>query len=974
MCLRFVMCLACLTVVVNGTRAEEPAKMKLLIIDGQNNHKWKVVTPLLTESLVQTGRFDVDIATTPDKGEDWDAFSPDFSKYDVVLSNYFGRDWPESTYANFEKFVADGGGFVAFHAAVASFQKNESFNKMIGMGWRKADFGKRLAINLTGEVVRQQPGEGPGAGHGVRHEYVLHTRSTQHPVMKGLPDAWMHTADELYHGMRGPTDNIEILATGYSPVTKMNEPLLWTVPYGKGRVFVTVLGHDTVSLKCIGFQSTLARGCEWAAKGSVSIGAPLNFPTAEKSSVGRVTKWSGISPTIINASIDPEVKVFGSYAAVKLPIDKGVPLHNPTAVAVGPKGTIYAANYTGQIYRLVDSDGDGLEDTAALFADISADGKNHPSDDAKNFRGSPQHGGLRYPTGMTFKGNDLYVATTQEIRIYRDTTGDGKSDHSETFATGWPFTMHFFDWTFAPRFGPDGHLYAILCTDYLNNGRKPDPRGLRGSILRISPDGKKIERFANGLRYPYGLAINPAGDVFFSDNKGSGNPTEELNHAVAGGNYGHNPHKDRQPTVKARPPILQIKYGAGSGGIAFNSADNDFGGTAGDLFISMWGPDGQWNNGSIVRVELTKQEDGSYSAIEHRFSTGPAKVIDLCFSPAGDLYVAKFGREGRAHVPFAQPEGAIYRFIEVPWLDQPLEAPADLNPLKLELAGDPTAGQVVFKERACVNCHSIDGSMKLLGPDLREVGSTLSLKGLVESLEQPNANIKTGFESYAVETTDGRIITGRLLKAEGHSVTLLVPEEKTVGKEFELKRNEIEEMKLLTTSLMPTGLTAGLTDVQKRDLLGYLQSLRSGERALRVNVGGVKVKDKSGSIWSADRTYTKGSFGATGGKEFGAKAGRSILNASRFGDVGYRFDVDNGAYEVTLISAETYFKAAGQRVFSAQVEGKVVAEKIDLFAKAGFGKPVEHKILVEVKDGQLDVDFAASVNEPLLNAIEVKAK
>ena len=972
---RRVMVLVCCCVLVGvvRTQADEPTKLKLLIVDGQNNHDWKAVTPLLSDSLRQTGRFDVDLVTTPSRKADWESFAPEFSKYDVVLSNYFGREWPESAHANLEKFVEAGGGFVAFHAAVASFPEREAYNRMIGMGWRDARFGSRLAIGLSGEVVRQPAGEGAGAGHGARHEYALHSRSSQHPVMAGLPDTWMHTADELYHGMRGPIENVEILATAYSPVTKLNEPLLWTVPYGKGRVFVTVLGHDALALKCVGFQTTLARGCEWAASGKVSFERPVNFPTAAQSRAGVPVVWSGTPRATIDAHIDPDVEVYGSYAAVRLPIEAGVPLHNPTAITAGPKGTIYAANYTGQIYRLEDSDGDGLEETATLFADVSVDGKEHPADDAALYPGTPQHGGLRYPTGMVFQGNDLYVATTQEIRLCRDTTGDGRADHSETFAAGWPFTMHFFDWTFAPRFGPDGHLYAILCTDYLNNARKPDPRGLRGSILRISPDGKQIERFANGLRYAYGLAFNPEGDLFFSDNKGGGNPTEELNHAVAGANYGHNPHTDRPPSVEPRKPISELKYGAGSGGIAFNAPNNDFGGTAGELFVSMWGPDGQWKMGSIIRVELTKRDDGTYDATEHRFSTGPSKVIDLCFSTEGDLYVAQFGREGRAHVPFKEPEGGIYRFIHAPWVKPSQEAaPADVNPLKLVLAGDPVAGKAVFKERACVNCHTIDGSMQLLGPDLREIGSTLTLEAIVQSLEQPNANIKTGFESYIVATADGRVETGRLLKAEEEAVTLVVPQDKTTGRTIVIQRDEIDEMKLLTTSLMPTGLTAGLSDVQQRDLLAYLQSLRSVERVLRVNVGGKQIKDKEGVVWVADRMHAEGGFGTTGGNTFHAKTGRPLLNDSRWGKFAYRFDVDNGEYDVTLVSAEPYFKSAGLRVFSARVEGEVVAEGLDLFEQAGFGKPVEKTVRVEVADGRLDVEFATGVNHPLLSGIEVQ--
>ena len=52
-----------------------------LIIDGQNNHDWKATTPVLKRQLEETGRFRVDVITTPPKGSDLSAFRPDFSGY-----------------------------------------------------------------------------------------------------------------------------------------------------------------------------------------------------------------------------------------------------------------------------------------------------------------------------------------------------------------------------------------------------------------------------------------------------------------------------------------------------------------------------------------------------------------------------------------------------------------------------------------------------------------------------------------------------------------------------------------------------------------------------------------------------------------------------------------------------------------------------------------------------------------------------
>ena len=279
--------LGCLGV-SGSARGAEPLKM--LIVDGQNNHDWKAMTPPMKAALEGTGRFKVDVATTPDakaaKG-DWDTFRPDFSKYDVVLSNYNGQPWPQPVKEALEKYVAGGGGLVVVHAANNSFPEWAAWNDMIGLGWRDNGFGDRLTMDDAGAVVRTPKGEGPGAGHGPQHSYKIVVRDADHPVTKGMPSSWLHAQDELYHGQRGPAKDMHVLATAYSDKAKggtgTNEPMIWVIPYGKGRVFTTVMGHvgggETAAIRCVGFQATVARGGEWAATGKVTLPIPDDFPT-----------------------------------------------------------------------------------------------------------------------------------------------------------------------------------------------------------------------------------------------------------------------------------------------------------------------------------------------------------------------------------------------------------------------------------------------------------------------------------------------------------------------------------------------------------------------------------------------------------------------------------------------------------------------------------------------------------------------
>jgi len=66
-------------------------QIKVLIIDGVNNHDWESTTRATKATLEQTGRFKVDVSTSPSKRasrEEWEAWRPKFSDYQVVVSNF----------------------------------------------------------------------------------------------------------------------------------------------------------------------------------------------------------------------------------------------------------------------------------------------------------------------------------------------------------------------------------------------------------------------------------------------------------------------------------------------------------------------------------------------------------------------------------------------------------------------------------------------------------------------------------------------------------------------------------------------------------------------------------------------------------------------------------------------------------------------------------------------------------------------
>jgi type 1 glutamine amidotransferase len=280
--------------IATATAAEKP--IRVLILDGYSNHDWKLTTALIRGFLEPTGLFTVTVSTAPptNGAPGWATWHPKFSDHDVIIQTCNDLDgynpWPRAVEQDFEAFVTNGGGVYVWHGGNNAFTNWPAYNEMLGLGWRKKNFGWAVSVGTNGELTRIPAGTGLDVGHTARHDTVV-KRLGEHPIHAGMPREWMTPDLEVYYYARGPAKNLEVLSYGYDTRTQLNWPLEWTVPYGKGHVYTSSFGHvwkgDTnpARMRCAGLQTLVVRSLQWLANRPVTYPIPADFPTADKVSV-----------------------------------------------------------------------------------------------------------------------------------------------------------------------------------------------------------------------------------------------------------------------------------------------------------------------------------------------------------------------------------------------------------------------------------------------------------------------------------------------------------------------------------------------------------------------------------------------------------------------------------------------------------------------------------------------------------------
>ncbi|MDF1842734.1 MAG: c-type cytochrome [Rubripirellula sp.] len=274
--------------------------------------------------------------------------------------------------------------------------------------------------------------------------------------------------------------------------------------------------------------------------------------------------------------------------------------------------------------------------------------------------------GLQECRGLAFVQGDLYANANNSKALFRLSASDsGFADPVLLFASSGGVGHGRNDLVV----GPDGKLYSIhgdavdLPTgegvrDYTSPFREARKGTVtrEGHLLRIDPDSGQVDVLAAGLRNPFGIDFNSAGDFFTYDADAEfdmGAPwyrPTRVSHLVVGGDYGwRGVTGNWPPYYPDHPDNARANLDVGKGsptavkfcrGVGFPDRFKDA------LFIL------DWAYGRILAVHAVPR-GASYLMVAETFLQGrPLNVTDLGFAADGSLYLVTGGR---------QTQSALYR-------------------------------------------------------------------------------------------------------------------------------------------------------------------------------------------------------------------------------------------------------------------------------------------------------------------------
>jgi glucose/arabinose dehydrogenase len=175
---------------------------------------------------------------------------------------------------------------------------------------------------------------------------------------------------------------------------------------------------------------------------------------------------------------------------------------------------------------------------------------------------------------------------------------------------------------------------------------------LSASILRFKPDGSELSVYAHGLRNPYDVAFNAAGELFATDNGrddlGTEAPSEELNHIVLNGDYGFPNCWEGNVSaacVDTQRAVATFTSRASADGLVFYNGANFPHAYQDNAFVAILGSYVYPTlSRGIMRVQLQNFEGTATSTTEWflQLGQGEGRILDVTVGPDGALYAADY--------------------------------------------------------------------------------------------------------------------------------------------------------------------------------------------------------------------------------------------------------------------------------------------------------------------------------------------
>ncbi len=238
--------------------------------------------------------------------------------------------------------------------------------------------------------------------------------------------------------------------------------------------------------------------------------------------------------------------------------------------------------------------------------------------------------GLFETLGVKVVNGKIFVNGRDQITELIDLNGDGETDFFKAFNRDVMVSENFHEFAFDLQTDKEGNFYFAKAAPVRGGGRGFDrilPN--HGTVMKISPDGKKMEVVVTGLRAPGGLAIGPNGEITTGENEGTNQPCCKINYMNGGKPLFFGTEASRQLLTDApyTEPIcyLPMDVDNSGGSQVWVPEGANFGIAAGTLLHLSYGqssiyqvltvPRGETLQGGVVKLPISIQS----SAMRARF-------------------------------------------------------------------------------------------------------------------------------------------------------------------------------------------------------------------------------------------------------------------------------------------------------------------------------------------------------------------